>query len=267
MKIDYCYHTHTKRCGHAQGEDEDYVLSAIKSGIKTIGFTDHVFLPFHPQPGIRGNYELLDDYLISLRNLKEKYKDDINVLIGFEAEFFPEYLEYYKKLLNDNIVDYLILGQHLYMENGLLKWNFTQNDGPGEIENYANWLIKGMESGIFTYVAHPDVFVLGISEFKENAVKISHLICQKAVELGIPLEFNLGGHRRPIKPNGGLRYPNEEFWQIAKQYPLKIIIGQDAHNPSTVFVEEEINFALSKLKELGLEVLTTLDGYFINKVN
>lgn len=33
------YHTHTKRCGHAYGEDEDFVLSAIKYGIKELGFT------------------------------------------------------------------------------------------------------------------------------------------------------------------------------------------------------------------------------------
>ena len=40
----YCYHTHTKRCGHAVGEDEEYVIEAIKAGIKDLGFSDHVFL-------------------------------------------------------------------------------------------------------------------------------------------------------------------------------------------------------------------------------
>ena len=31
------YHTHTTRCMHATGDDEDYVLSAIKGGYR--GFT------------------------------------------------------------------------------------------------------------------------------------------------------------------------------------------------------------------------------------
>lgn len=260
-RINYCYHAHTKRCGHAVGEDEEYVLEAIKNGLKVIGFTDHIFLPNHPQPGIRGDYSLLDDYLSSLRALREKYQDQINVLIGFEAEYLPEYFDYYQNLLKNHIVDYLILGQHLYMKDHKLTWNFTQEDGPGEIENYANWLIKGMECGLFTYVAHPDVFVLGISHFGKNAEAISHRICQKAAELGIPLEFNLGGHRRPIKPYGGLKYPNENFWQIAKQYPINVIIGQDAHNPATVYCEEEVEFALSTLKKLGLKVLDNLDNY------
>ncbi len=29
------YHTHTERCGHAQGNDEAYVLEAIKKWIYT----------------------------------------------------------------------------------------------------------------------------------------------------------------------------------------------------------------------------------------
>ena len=32
------YHTHTTRCMHATGDDEDYVLSAIKGGYRILGF-------------------------------------------------------------------------------------------------------------------------------------------------------------------------------------------------------------------------------------
>ena len=35
------YHTHTTRCMHATGDDEDYVLSAIKGGYRILGFSDH----------------------------------------------------------------------------------------------------------------------------------------------------------------------------------------------------------------------------------
>lgn len=48
MKITYCLHTHTKRCGHAQGEDEEYVKAAIDNKITLLGFFDYAFLPkFH----------------------------------------------------------------------------------------------------------------------------------------------------------------------------------------------------------------------------
>ena len=35
------YHTHTTRCHHAEGSDEDYIIEAIKAGYKTLGFSDH----------------------------------------------------------------------------------------------------------------------------------------------------------------------------------------------------------------------------------
>ena len=90
------YHTHTIRCGHASGEDEEFVLEAIALGFTELGFTDHIMLPDHPQIGIRGDYSLLDDYVNSLNKLKEKYKDRITIHIGFEAEAMKEYFPYYK---------------------------------------------------------------------------------------------------------------------------------------------------------------------------
>ena len=35
------YHTHTKRCQHAFGEDREYVEEAIRAGLRILGFSDH----------------------------------------------------------------------------------------------------------------------------------------------------------------------------------------------------------------------------------
>ena len=35
------FHTHTARCGHASGRDEEYVQSAIRGGYQVLGFADH----------------------------------------------------------------------------------------------------------------------------------------------------------------------------------------------------------------------------------
>ena len=32
------YHTHTPRCNHAVGSEEEYVQQALKAGIKILGF-------------------------------------------------------------------------------------------------------------------------------------------------------------------------------------------------------------------------------------
>ena len=69
------YHTHTYRCGHAYGEDEDYVVEAIGAGMQTLVFSDHVMLEGFSQPNVRGDFALSEGYFSSIRNLKEKYKE------------------------------------------------------------------------------------------------------------------------------------------------------------------------------------------------
>ena len=44
--MNYNYHTHTYRCGHATGNEEEYILFAIENGIKYMGFADHFPLKF-----------------------------------------------------------------------------------------------------------------------------------------------------------------------------------------------------------------------------
>ena len=62
MNIDYTFHSHTYRCGHAEGDIEDYVNLAIKSHYRIFGVSDHVFLPGVYEPRIRGDYSLLKEY-------------------------------------------------------------------------------------------------------------------------------------------------------------------------------------------------------------
>lgn len=35
------YHTHTTRCMHAIGSEEEYILAAISAGYTELGFSDH----------------------------------------------------------------------------------------------------------------------------------------------------------------------------------------------------------------------------------
>ena len=48
------YHTHTTRCMHAIGQDEEYVQAAIKAGIKKLGFSDHT--PWHYDSSFKATF-------------------------------------------------------------------------------------------------------------------------------------------------------------------------------------------------------------------
>ena len=108
------YHTHTARCHHAFGEDEEYVKVAIDRGVSVLGFSCHA--PMEYPGGYESYYKMqvceLSEYVGSLLSLKEKYKDKIDIKIGLEAEYYPELYEESIKLWVSFPIDYLILGQH-----------------------------------------------------------------------------------------------------------------------------------------------------------
>ena len=62
----YNYHTHTYRCGHAIGSDEEYVEAAIKAGYKVLGFSDHAPYSqyYHANSSMR--WDQLEEYISSI---------------------------------------------------------------------------------------------------------------------------------------------------------------------------------------------------------
>ena len=109
------YHTHTTRCGHAEGTEEEYILTALRCGYKVLGFSDHT--PWaYATPGFVSHIRMLpaqlDDYVLTLRSLREKYADRLHLHIGLEAEYFPAYLGWLKEETERLGIEYLILGCH-----------------------------------------------------------------------------------------------------------------------------------------------------------
>lgn len=257
MKTNYCYHSHTSRCGHAIGTDEEYVLSAIKCGFKEFGFADHVMWPNHKQPGIRGDYELINNYFSSILLLKEKYKEQVNLHVGFECEYVPLYKDYYKSLLEDTPVEYLILGQHCFInEENKIEWYFSPNTPNECVTHYAKDLIEGMKTGLFLYVAHPDTYVTCFKKWNPFLEEIAHMICKAAEETNTPLEINVG-KRVTVKDDGNLVYPCEEFWKVASNYKIKVYVSGDFHNAQVMSIDK-YNFAYQIIEKYGFEELTKI---------
>ena len=96
------YHTHTYRCLHADLDlsDEEYILDFIKMGFKKMAFTDHCPEKniIDARPNIRMEYSQKSEYLDSIKKLKEKYVDKIEIQTGFEVEYLPGDEENLKEL-------------------------------------------------------------------------------------------------------------------------------------------------------------------------
>ena len=236
------YHTHTYRCKHAVGTDEEYVLSAINAGLDTLGFSDHS--PY-PMPNgyvtwYRQSQEEAEDYINSLLSLRKKYRDKIRILIGYETEYYPSYFENLLKLYRTYPLDYVILGQHNVGEELLgCTDTFSPTDDVQVLCRYTAQVCEGLRTGVFTYLAHPDCikFVGDENIYLREMSKI----CECAKELDIPLEINLYG----LSQNR--IYPKHSFWKLAGEYGNTAIIGSDAHSPDRVAVKEEYNRAVNEI--------------------
>lgn len=248
------YHTHTERCMHAGGKDEDFVLAAIKAGFDEIGFSDHCAWPYknYASP-IRMTEVQIEDYVNSVKSLREKYKDKISIKLGFECEYFERHIPWLRETLKKYSFDYIILGHHYlsYEIGGLYTGNAATKE---EIEVYKDDLIKAMDTGLYSYIAHPDLFFKGYGRFDGHAEKVTRQIIKKAIETDTPLEYNLLGLARNKADNKD-SYPYPDFWRIAGEMGAKGIIGIDAHFPDAYLDKELMNEAVKSLEEYGVRMV------------
>lgn len=250
------YHTHTYRCKHATGTDEEYILKAIAEGVKILGFSDHA--PYLYPNGYLSYYKMdapqIGEYFSSLSALRKKYEDKIEIHIGYETEYYPALWEktfdFWK---SENQPEYLILGQHFIeeeypLEKSIHSASLARN--PEHLTKYVDTLITAIKTGRFTYVAHPDVVC-----YSENPdffrAEISRLMTEIKV-VDIPIEINLLG----LAENR--HYPTPLFWEIAKEYNPKVIFGCDAHEPKDLADKDQILAAKRFADKYKLEVLESI---------
>ena len=239
MLNEYTFHSHTFRCGHAVKDIEDYVTEAIKYGYKKYGVSDHVFLPGVICPWIRGDYSLLGEYINEFNRCKSKFKDQIEMYLGFECEWSIYYKKYYESLLRDRGFDYLICGQHMGFNENFESYGYITDDldnqEPGLLR-YRDDIISAIKSGLFLYIAHPDLFFASCVKVTPLYEQITKEIIEAAIENNVALEVNIHGILREKVRKGVryLEYPCDYFWQEAAKTKVKIVYGGDFHNPTEI---------------------------------
>ena len=248
------YHTHTARCGHATGTEDEYIKAAVEAGIKILGFSDHtpyVFHSGHISSGYHGVQarmlpEELPAYADTVRQKQSQYQGVVDIHLGLEAEYYPAYFDDLLLRLRDNGIEYLILGQHWSNNEIGQPHNFEPTESKQQLEMYCNEVIDAMHTGLFTYIAHPDMIsFIGDDRFYDTQMR---RICREAVACGIPLEINLLG----LGQNRS--YPTERFWRIAAEEGNQAILGRDAHSPDAFLDHATVRRARSFAENLGIPI-------------
>ena len=247
------YHTHTHRCNHAVGREEEYVQEALKMGLKILGWADHT--PYIFPGGYYSNFRMrpvqLPGYVKTIEELRRAYGDRIEMPIGLETEYYPKHFSALLDFLRDYPIDYLILGQHFIGNEYDAPYSGLVTGDREVVRQYCRQSMEAMNTGMFTYFAHPDlIHYAGDWKFYQQTVRP---MCDEARACGIPLEINLLGVRE------GRHYPNRYFWEMASEAGCDVILGCDAHSPGGLNSPEAERKALALAEELGMKVLETVE--------
>ena len=238
MRVDI--HNHTALCNHATGTPREYVLEAINQGIDIYGFSDHAPMNFDEK--YRMSFEQMASYETEILSLKEEFKEQIDIRLGYEVDYLEGHMD--SKVLNAN-VDYLIGSVHF-----LDKWGFDNPEFIGEYKNrdidriwqeYFDAIEEMAKSGHFNIVGHIDL----IKVFNFKPKKDIRLLAKNAIKAiknaQMVVEINTAGFRKPVKE----AYPSLEILQMCYENSIDITFGSDAHKV------EDIGFAYTQAVELA----------------
>ncbi|MHB1485211.1 MAG: histidinol-phosphatase [Saccharofermentanales bacterium] len=246
------YHTHTFRCHHARGTEREYIEQALEAGMKILGFSDHVpyNFPNGHDSGFRMYSNDLEDYISTLAALRDEYKSDIEILTGFEAEYYPDLFEDMLDMIGRYEYDYLLLGQHFVGNEIGTPYSGFPTANETDLKNYVDQTIAAMKTGRFSCLTHPDTLNYTGSPdiYREHMTRL----CISAKETGIPLEINflgMSGHRH---------YPNDAFFRIAGKTGNQVIFGCDAHYPEALNDPETMAACEALVKRNNLDLIDRL---------
>ncbi|MCM3338994.1 histidinol-phosphatase [Paenibacillus sp. MER TA 81-3] len=252
MKFDL--HTHHFRCGHADGNIRDYIEAGIKHRLHVIGISDHT--PYfgsdeeQPFPNIAMAKGELSNYVDEVLQLKQEYAGRIDVLLGIESDFFPEYAELYREVLSRYPFDYIIGSVHntsgvsIFNKN---RWkNLSTERKVAEKRVYYELIQDSARSGMFHILGHIDAMKGNYPAFSEiEAWDVIDDTLKVISECKVAIEINTSGK---TKLSGGW-YPSDEILERALHFGVDVTFGSDAHIPSRVGDEwEEVR---TRLKDIG----------------
>lgn len=246
MSILCDFHMHSSFSGDSEASMEDMILSAIRKGLHTICFTEHLDLDYPPDCGC---FLLdFDAYRTKLLALKEKYRDQITVLFGMEMGMQIHLGTRYAAIARSLPFDFLIASQHLVQGADPYFPDFWH--GQDETSVYSLYFenilrhLTTMEE--YDTLGHLDYIVRygpgqNRSYSYQKYADVIDPILRYLIEHGKCLEVNTAGLKY------GLGHPNPEESVLMRYRELGgelITVGSDAHCP------EHIAYDFSKAEQI-----------------
>ena len=245
MSVTADYHMHTSFSTDGKASPEEMIQGAVKKGLKTICITDHYDMdfPYYEKLGKNAFTFDIDKYFCTLRDLKEKYKDKIEVNIGVEAGLQPHLGEFYKNMAEKYPFDFVIGSVHLV--GGQDPYIGNMFDTKSDEEVYR----QTFEETVECVKSVDDIDVLGHIDYIVRYGKTKNQfysydkykdvideILKTVIEKGKGIEMNMAGFKYKL----GHCHPNPDIIKRYNELGGEIItVGSDGHAPDQIAYDYE----------------------------
>ena len=258
------FHTHSVFCD-GKSTLEEVVLSAVKKGFSTIGFSGHGYTDFDLSYCMKD----LDGYIAEINRLKEAYRGKINICLGIEEDAFQP--------VDRSKFEYILGSSHYFRVDGKYYAIDSSHDCFKECLELFRYDVCAMAENYFTnfceYIERRKPDIIGhfdlITKYDEldtprffgnkEYERIAEQAIARAAKSGCVFEVNTGAISRGMRTTP---YPAVNLLQILKKSDARLILSSDSHHADTI----DCHFEETKqiLRDVGFRELYTLsNGAFI----
>lgn len=239
-------HVHTYLCRHACGTMEEYVRAGIQKKLRKLIFLEHMEEGIISPRRTWLSEEEFDYYFEEGQRLREIYGDQIEIGLGVECGYNPDYSEQILRRLQKRKWDAVGLSCHFILvpevsphHINLLSHHKDSIEnatkaGPAQLLTKAfSSLTEGIGLLPVTKVCHLDAPLRYLALLQDLLEPAHYEQIEGLFELmakrDIALEINSSGIDIRNEP-----FPSRRILKIARKHELKLEFGSDAHHPEKV---------------------------------
>lgn len=240
------YHSHCSFCD-GRAPFEEFVKEAIRQGFYSYGVSSHAPLPFPTQWTME--WGQMEAYLDEFKNLRQKYADEIELYVGLEIDYLNEESNPSVARFTELPLDYRIGSVHLLYDAAgevvdidcspaVFKERVDRHfngDVLRVVRMYFDRLFRMVELGGFDVLGHADKMHYNASCYHPGLLDepwyeaLMKDYFSLVASRGYLVEINTKAY-----DSLGTFYPNSRYWELMKEYQIKVLVNSDAHYPERI---------------------------------
>jgi len=236
-------HIHTRLCGHATGEMEEYVLAAIDNGLAKMVFLEHLEIGINSFERTWLSEDDFESYFQEGMRLNDLYADRIEVGIGVELGYNPQHKDELRKKISARDWDrigischFLPIGDTGRHVNLLSRKHqniaIARQLGVGQLlTDYFRTLLEAVTELPGTVLCHLDAALRHVPDLTLTEAHFQQIdqLLLRVKERGMAMEINTSGIAVRREP-----FPAQRIVAMAMEHHIPLVAGSDAHQPADV---------------------------------